>query len=306
MRKIVKRLDGWLFGTVGGKLIMLSLAVFGIATVIAAAVRYDHAYEIVKDARWRAEQAAEDWRGHPISRNVVFKDYRRVRGKGYVENLFEGKKTVEGVEWVRPTLEIINEPDSMAVYSRYEKGRGSRKGYLDIYSGRVRIPDKFKHAWNFKNGSYAVACMDNDSLYVIDRRGHVVSGRGFRLSPEWKFGFMFNDDLCIMQENDGKFGIINPKGEWVLKPEYDWIVRNPLNGHYKVTKDRLFGVKNKDMQEILPVRFDYIEIRDRWNDPYKDARWFKDVAYWAKTEDGLTEYYDEEGRLLKTAKWENE
>lgn len=46
--------------------------------------------------------------------------------------------------------------DSMAVYSRYEKGMGSRRGYLDIYCGRERIPDKFKHAWNFKNRCYTV------------------------------------------------------------------------------------------------------------------------------------------------------
>ena len=305
MKKILKKLDGWLFGTVVGKLIMLFLAVFGLATVIAAAVKYDHAYEIVKDARWRAEQAAEEWRGHQISRNVVFKDYRRVRGKGYVENLFEGKKTVEGVEWVRPTLEIINEPDSMAVFSRYVERRGSRKGYLDIYSGRVRIPDKFKHAWNFKNGRYAVACLDNDSLYVIDRTGDIVSERGFRLSPQIRFGFMFNDDLCIMEENNGKFGIINPKGEWVLPPEYDWIVRNPLNGDYKVTVGDKQGIIDKEMTNILPVKFTGIIFRERYNDPYREEKWIKDVAYWAKTDNGMTEYYDKNGKLLKTAVWED-
>lgn len=304
MKKILKKIDGWVFGRTGGKIIVGCLALFGAVSLVLAVVRYNRAYEMIKDARWRAEQAAEEWRGHPISRNVVFKDYRQVRGKGYVENLYEGKKTVEGVEWVRPTLEIINEPDSMALYSRYEVGRGSRKGYLDIYSGTVRIPDKFKHAWNFKNGRYAVVCMDNDSLYVIDRNGHIVSERGFRLTPEWRFGFMFNDDLCIMQENDGKFGIVNPKGEWVLMPEYDWIVRNPINGDYKITKDRLFGVKNKNMKEILPVKFTWIDFNEHWNDPYKDAKWFKEVAYWADNDEGMKEYYDKNGKLLKIAKWE--
>ena len=303
MKNILKLIDHWIFGTICGKIVIVSLAVYGIVMAALMAVRYDHAMEIVKDARWKAEQAAEEWRGHHISRNVVFKDYRRVRGKGYVENLYEGKKTVEGVEWVRPTLEIINEPDSMAVFSRYEKGRGSRKGYLDIYSGKVRISDKFKHAWNFKNGKNAVVCLENDSLYVINRNGDIVSERGFRLSPEWRFGFMFNDDLCIMQENNGKFGIINPNGEWILEPNYDWIVRNPLNGDYKVTRNNLFGVKNKEMDEILPIKFNFIDFREHWNDPCKDAKWFKDVAYWADNEDGTTEYYDETGKLLNKAKW---
>lgn len=303
MLKIFQKLNHILFVTLGGKIIMSLFAGFGILYFATSLVRYDYAYKLVKDARWKAEMAAEEWRGHPISRNVVFKDYRRIRGKGYVENLYEGKRTVEGVEWVRPTLEIINEPDSMAVFSRYEKGRGSRRGYLDIYSGKVRIEDKFKHAWNFKNGRYAVACLENDSLYVINRRGDIVSERGFRLAPEWRFGFMVNDDLCIMQENNGRYGIINPKGEWVLKPEYDWIVRNPYNGDYKVTQNELFGVKNKDMQEILPVKFIDIDFREHWNDPHKDAKWLKDVTYWAETEDGMMEYYDENGKKLKSAEW---
>lgn len=46
-----------------------------------------------------------------------------------------------------------------------------------------------------------------------------------------------------------------------------------------------------------------IDFREHWKDPYKDVKWFKDVAYWAKTEDGMTEYYDENGKLLKTTIW---
>ena len=291
----MNKIDKWIFETLAGKVVIGCLAVFGAVSLVLAVVRYNHAYEMVKDARWRAEQAAEEWRGHPISSNVIFKDYRRVRGKGYVENLYEGKKTVEGVEWVRPTCPVIDEPDEWAVFSRYVKDRGSRKGYLDIYSGRVMIPDIFKHAWNFKNGEYAVVCEDNDSLYVINRGGGTVCKRGFKYSKKIDFGFVFNDDLCIMEENNGKIGIIDPEGNWVLKPEYDWIVRNPYNGDYEVTLNKLVGVKNKDMKDILPIKFIDIDFREHWNDPYKDAKWFKDVAYWAKTEDGIMEYYDENG-----------
>ena len=89
MRKILKKIDRWIFGTHAGKIVIGCLAVFGAISLVSAMVRYDHAYEMVKDARWRAEQAAEEWRGHPISSNVIFKDYRRVRGRGYVENLYE-------------------------------------------------------------------------------------------------------------------------------------------------------------------------------------------------------------------------
>lgn len=74
MMKILNKIDRWVFGRTGGKIIVGFLALFGTVSLVAAVVRYNHAYKIVKDARWRAEQAAEEWRGHPISRNVVFKD----------------------------------------------------------------------------------------------------------------------------------------------------------------------------------------------------------------------------------------
>lgn len=293
------KFDRWLFATTGGKIAVGSLALIGTVAIIAAAVRYDHAREMVKKAQWKAEIAADEWRGHSLSRNVVFKDYRKVRGKGYVENLFDGERTVENVEWVKPTFPIINEPDSMAVFSRYVKGRGSRKGYLDIYSGRVRISDMFKHAWNFKNGAYAVVCQDNDSLYVIDRRGRIVSKRGFKLSNQIGFGFMFNDDLCIMEDNNGKFGIINPYGDWVLEPEYDKILRIPINGDYKVTSGNLHGIKDKDMKDILPLKYDYLNFREVRDDPNNDEIWMKDVAYWARIGEGKLEYFDKDGNIVK-------
>ena len=194
---------------------------------------------------------------------------------------------------------MIDEPDEWAVFSRYVKGRGSRKGYLDIYSGRVMIPDKFKHAWNFKNGDYAIVCDDNDSLYVINRGGGIVCKRGFKYSKKIDFGLVLYDDLCLMEENNGKIGIIDPEGNWVLAPEYDWIVRNPLNGDYKVMAEERHGIIDKGMKEILPVKFADIDFHEHWNDPHKDAKWYKDVAYWAMTKDGIMEYYDENGKLLK-------
>lgn len=232
MIKIIHKLSHLLFATLGGKIFMSVFAGFGILSFATSLVRYDYAYKLVKEARQKADMAEEKWRGMPLSRDVVYKDFPNVRGKGYVENLYTGNKTVEHVEWVRPICSIIDAPDTLAVFSRFEEGRGSRKGYLNIYTGEVVLPDTYKHAWNFKAGDHAVVCLDNDSLYVIDRSGKFKS-KGFKSTNQLKFGFVFNDGLCIMENNDGKFGLINPYGEWSLNPDYDWITRNPGPVHTK-------------------------------------------------------------------------
>ena len=51
MKNILHKIDGWIFGTIGGKIIMMFLAVYGLAVAVAMAMRYDHALEMVKDAR---------------------------------------------------------------------------------------------------------------------------------------------------------------------------------------------------------------------------------------------------------------
>lgn len=297
MMKIIRRLNNILFASLGGKIFISVFAGFGIFTFIISLVHYNHAYEIVKDARQKVEMAEEEWRGNPLSRNVVFKNYPNVRGKGYVENLYTGKKTVESLEWVRPICSIIDVPDTLAVFSRFEKGRGSRKGYLDIYTGEIVLPDVYKHAWNFKNGKYAVVCMANDSLYVIDRQGKVVS-KGFKYSTRLNFGFVFNDDLCIMEYNDGKFGLIAPNGDWVLAPEYDSIIRNPKTGAYKVMKDNLYGVIDKSLKFILPVKFKHIDFYDRANEPHQEDSWYYRVGYWVENSDGTRGYYDNDAKLI--------
>lgn len=140
MIKIIHKLSHLLFASLGGKIFMSVFAGFGILSFATSLVRYDYAYKLVKEARQKAHMAEEKWRGMPLSRDVVYKDFPNVRGKGYVENLYTGNKTVEHVEWVRPICSIIDAPDTLAVFSRFEEGRGSRKGYLNIYTGEVVLP----------------------------------------------------------------------------------------------------------------------------------------------------------------------
>lgn len=297
MIKIIHKLSHLLFASLGGKIFMSVFAGFGILSFATSLVRYDYAYKLVKEARQKAHMAEEKWRGMPLSRDVVYKDFPNVRGKGYVENLYTGNKTVEHVEWVRPICSIIDAPDTLAVFSRFEEGRGSRKGYLNIYTGEVVLPDIYKHAWNFKAGDHAVVCLENDSLYVIDRSGKFKS-KGFKSTNQLKFGFVFNDGLCIMENNDGKFGLINPYGEWSLNPDYDWITRNPRTGAYKVLKDGLFGVIDSDLSIVLPIKFKDIDFNEPFNDPNMERDWYYKVGYWVENNDGTRGYYDENANFI--------
>lgn len=297
MKKIIHRINRLLFLSQGGKIFMSVFAVLGLMAFASSIVRYDYAYQLVKAARQEAEMARQKWHGRSLSRDIVYKDYPNVRGKGYVENLYTGRKTIENIEWVRTICETVSALDTLAVYSRFEDGRGSRRGYLNIYTGEVVIPDIFKHAWNFKDGRHAVVCLENDSLYVIDRKGRVMS-KGFKNSNRLKFGFVFNDGLCIMESNEGLFGLINPEGEWVLTPEYESISRNARTGAYLVRRNDLYGVMDKSLTRVLPIKFKHIDFYDQADDPNKDASWYYRVGYWVENQDGTRGYYDKDAKLI--------
>ncbi len=53
----------------------------------------------------------------------------------------------------------------------------------------------------------------------VDKFGNKV----IEPSPDIAFARPFRDGVAIVGSSDGKFGLINPKGKWVLKPTYDSI-----------------------------------------------------------------------------------
>lgn len=297
MSQIVQKLNHILFVSLGGKILISLFAGFGLFSFVSSIVQYDYAYKLIMEARQKVEMAEHECKENVLSRDVVFRNYPNIRGKGYVENLHTGTKTIENVEWIRSICPVINTPDTLAVFSMFEKDRGSMKGYLNIYTGKVVMPAAYKHAWNFKDGKHAVVCMENDSLYVINRQGEIIS-KGFKSSNRLRFGFVFNDGLCIMESNDGKFGLIDPSGNWVLAPEYEWITRNPRTGVYKIMHNKLFGIIDKDLKPVLPIKFKEIEFYDHANDPHSDDVWYFRVGYWVENPDGTRGYYDENASLI--------
>ena len=92
MRKILKKTDKWISGRFSGKIIVGCFALLGAISLVTAVVRYNHAYESMKDARWRTGQTAEKWRRYPISSDDIFND--SIKWMEWVKEISAG----EGIE----------------------------------------------------------------------------------------------------------------------------------------------------------------------------------------------------------------
>ncbi len=158
-----------------------------------------------------------------------------------------------------------------------DDGAGSHKSREDPWgvidkSGKFVIPPKFQSPPEFDDGIAAVllegdAHVDTEGG-LIDPSGHFV----FRMkmpSPPRKHG-----DVYVVGETFGKCGLVNKKGEWVVKPRYDqirsfgndgWSFYSQLFGYVKEDSgddpyllagvDGLVGIIDHSGNSIVPAQF---------------------------------------------------
>ena len=172
---------------------------------------------------------------------------------GYLVDKIKGKKVLRDVKWVRTSG---NEKDTLACYA----SKGYR-GYLDVRTGHPVIPaKKYTKAWLFSEGLAAV--MEKDStIKFIDTHGQVVIDKDFRY-PVFSYGYLFYDSLCAMTDASGKWGIIDRKGEWVVRPEYDGIAHKDA-GFWLVNKEEKRGLLDKKAQPVIPVEYRNVEVLEQ-------------------------------------------
>ena len=140
------------------------------------------------------------------------------------------------------------------------------------------IPGSFDHAWRFSQGLAAVAV--DGKLGFIDKEGNYAIDTLFTYENDPRYGvdnynrqdcnipdYTFHQNLCMMRGNNGKYGLINTDGEWVLDPAYEqihylnrlslWLLKDNSSGR------TLYGGANTRGKVSIPVEYDkFIYVRD--------------------------------------------
>jgi len=106
------------------------------------------------------------------------------------------------------------------VYS-HVAGRDGSVGYVLIdRSGKVRLATRYCVTGPFSDGLAPVGtALDHGSPIkcgYIDQRGNLA------IPPHYDQTFPFVNGLAEVRKGRNKYGVINPKGEYVVKPEFSW------------------------------------------------------------------------------------
>lgn len=173
--------------------------------------------------------------------------YHENDGKGYVFNSMTGKKTIKRVNWIaRPYGE-----DSLVCFRN-----GKKRGYFNMYTGKVVIEPKYDHAWIFSDGLASVD--ENGSIKFIDSTGKVVFDRNIAYVPDMD-GYVFHGGYCLVGEY-GHYGLMDKTGVLVLPQEYETIDLCEDYGLWRVKKGEEMAVLDKNLNPIVPFMESYIYI----------------------------------------------
>ncbi len=206
---------------------------------LVAYVYYDSEY-----GRW-------SWIDDSLSKNVAVHGFYDYKVRAY--NRSTGKYTTPKVDWISDAP--VN--DSLAVYAIPDK-----RGYLSANTGRIVIDARLNNyckAWVFSEGLAAV--MKDGKIGFINARNEVVIPFKFDYTYKcgmYDIGYLFHNGYCIMSDKDGKFGLIDKSGNWVVEPEYDQIWAPQERGYRTVIKNGKYGILDSSLKLLYEAVFDYV------------------------------------------------
>lgn len=164
------------------------------------------------------------------------------------------KYTTPKIDWISKNINL----DSLVVYANH-----NRRGYINVKTGEVVIDAKdnaYRRAWLFSEGLAAV--MKDGKIGFINANNEVVIPFQYdyynRTKP-WS-GYIFHNGYCIMANKDGKMGLIDMTGKWIVEPTYDEICKSKEKGYRIVVKDGKYGVLDSFCNIIYPVEYNSVNI----------------------------------------------
>lgn len=254
--KFIRRVVGGCFAT-----LMLLLTVVALSSCI------NHFYYKYLANRYYNRSIQT---GQYLSRNATYYSSAS-ETDGYVETR-DGKKTVKGIHWISKPLG----DDSLVCYSD-----GKNRGYFNMLTGEIAIKPKYKHAWVFSDG---LASVDNNGkIKFIDAKGNVVIDLNIPYITGAE-GYVFHNGHCVMHGNKrDKYGLIDKKGKWMLKAEYDAIY--PKDSFFIVSKGGMQSVLFENLKVVLP--------------PMEADLWVSDGNITATMKDHTLRKYNLQGQLVE-------
>lgn len=224
----------------------------------------------VADCEWFKPETVDWYNNQELSSFITYHE-DCYGNNGYLFNQ-DKKKILKGISWIAKPLG----EDSLVCYSS-----GEKRGYFNLYTGKITIKPMFSHAWIFSDGLASVD--DNGWIKFIDHTGKIVIDNHIPYRP-YEDGYVFHNGHCTLHNEKGdKLGLIDKHGKWALKPEFSTI--ESADSFWIVSKGGNMSILNFNLETVIP---------------YMKARlWIQDDVIEATMEDHTIRTYSFTGEIIE-------
>ena len=157
--------------------------------------------------------------------------------------------------------------DSIGIFEKEGK-----RGFYNLNTNKVLVPATYTHAWFFSEGLAAVE--KDGKIGFINMKGAVVIPHQFVHRTNNHPNIAFEDGRCVMANGNGQMGVIDRKGEWVVKPQYDKVDLTE-SGIFGTTSNSklLLSKKGEVIQNDLIVKIEPLKCNIQLKEKDSDGRW---------------------------------
>ncbi|MBO7647734.1 MAG: WG repeat-containing protein [Bacteroidales bacterium] len=141
--------------------------------------------------------------------------------------------------------------------------KNGKRGYCNVVTDKVIVePTTYTKAWIFSEG---LAAVEKDGyIGFINTNGKVAIDFRFPYRGNPLSEFVFHNGHCVVADSANKIGVIDSKGNWIIKPLYD---------HVEATKDYAIVYTKGDFKKQIDYTGQILNegIIDYINDIYYDV-----------------------------------
>ena len=219
----------------------------------------------------------EEWRDKRLSQHVELHSYRDA---SQVYNVKDKKYTTYKINWVSE----VTDGDSLAVYAIPH-----HRGYINVNNGQIVIDaevNEYSRAWVFSEGKAAI--VKDGKIGFINSHNEIVIPLqyDFPICENLEgLSIVFHNGICMMPDKNGRIGIINDSGEWLVEPSYEKILEEDESGYRKIIKEGKYGLLDSTLKIVYEPVYDCIET-------------FPNASTIVLTDEGKAWQVDYDGKIL--------
>ena len=196
---------------------------------------------------------------HEVNNTVRYRNIEKA-----INDAVREKEVVDGMK-VDGTYK--HELDSIGIFEK-----DGKRGFYNLNTDKVLVTATYTHAWFFSDGLAAVE--KDGKIGFVNMKGALVIPHKFIHRANDRPDIVFENGLCVMANGNGQMGVIDRKGEWVVKPQYEKVDLTE-SGIFATTSNSKLLLSNKGeiIQDDLIVKVEPLTCNVQLKEKDAEGRW---------------------------------